>query len=140
MTDNKEKEADDKEKKTDEKTDDSDEKKADGADETKTKGRYVVALRKWDSNSAAYKDESIAEDSLKKKQLKNVAYIFRRVIFETYYGKTRSYTELEIEDPALVQLLRSEIDNKYPGVNFEGNTIYMQAPFPAIVRTISPLR
>lgn len=33
--------------------------------------------------------------------------------------------------------MKSEIDNKYPGVNFEGNTIYMQAPFAAIVRSAS---
>ncbi|RYP22908.1 hypothetical protein DL767_008956 [Monosporascus sp. MG133] len=122
--------ADNAEKKPDDKEEAGD--KTDKPDETKSIGRYVVALRKWDSSSASYKDETVAEDSLQKKERKDVAYVFRRVVYETYFGDRRAYSELEIEDPSLVRLLKNEIDNKYPGVNFEGASIYMQAPFPAI--------
>ena len=118
------------EKKSDE-TKDADEEG--GKDNEKHKGRYVVALRKWDTSSASYKDEFVTEDSKKEAQ-KDVAYVFRRVVYDTYYRETRAYSELEIESPALVKLMKSEIDNKYPGVNFEGDTIYMLAPFAAIVR------
>ncbi len=55
-------------------------------------------------------------------------------MYETWYAEGRAYSELEIEDPCLVQLIKDEIDNKYPGANFEGNTIYMRGPFAAIVR------
>lgn len=98
----------------------------------------MVALRKWDSSSASYKDEVVTGDSKKEAQ-KDVAYVFRRVVYETYWRESRAYSELEIESPALVELIKSEIDNKYPGVNFEGDTIYMQAPFAAIV-LLSSLR
>ncbi|RYP48369.1 hypothetical protein DL768_005738 [Monosporascus sp. mg162] len=75
--------------------------KTDKPGETKCIGRYVVALRKWDSSSASYKDETVAEDFLKKKERKDVAYVFRRVVYETYFGNKRAYSELEIEDPSL---------------------------------------
>lgn len=95
----------------------------------------MVALRKWDTSSASYKDEFVTGDSRKEAQ-KDVAYVFRRVVYGSYFGQSQAYSELEVEGPALVKLMKSEIDNKYPGVNFEGDTIYMQAPFPAIVRHI----
>ena len=99
-----------------------------------TGGRYLNATREWDNSSASYKDDIVAESSFKKSQPKNVAYIFRRVIYDTALSEKRAYSELEIEDLKLIELLKSVIDNKYPGVNFDGNRVYMQAPFPAIVR------
>jgi hypothetical protein len=94
----------------------------------------VIAVRKWDTASASYKDDFVSETAIQKVQHEGVAYVFRRVMFNSYSGEKRAYSELEVEDPALVAILRSEIDNKYPGVNFDGERIYMQAPFPAIVR------
>ncbi|CAJ2512025.1 Uu.00g076500.m01.CDS01 [Anthostomella pinea] len=105
-----------------------------------TKWTYVVALREWDNSTASYKDKNVAESLLKKEQLKDVAYVYRRVVYGTYSGEKRAYSEIELEDPKLVQLLKSEIDNKYPGVNFDGNTVYMQAPFPAIIHNWDKLR
>jgi len=96
----------------------------------------VTALREWDKKSASYKDQIVAESSLKKDQPKGVAYLFRRVVYDTFSGEKGAYSEIEIEDQALIEVLKSQIDSKYPGVNFDGDKIYMQAPFPAIVRHI----
>ncbi|KAI1337337.1 hypothetical protein F5Y15DRAFT_418099 [Xylariaceae sp. FL0016] len=122
-----------------EEDDEEEKKKKDDADD-KTKSRYVIALREWDESSASYKDRNISEDALKKAEHKDVAYVFRRVVYDTYKGEKRAYSEVEIEDAGLVQLLKDNIDNKYPGVNLDGKKIYMQAPFPAIIHNWEKLR
>jgi hypothetical protein len=63
-----------------------------------------------------------------------VAYTFRRV-YDPQTGEKGAYSELDIEDEGLIALLRSVIDNKYPGVNFDGDLVNMSAPFAPLVRT-----
>jgi hypothetical protein len=48
-------------------------------------------------------------------------------------GEKGAYSELDIEGEGLIALLRSVID-KYPGVNFDGDLVNINAPFAAIVR------
>jgi hypothetical protein len=96
-------------------------------------GRYRNILRKWDASTGSHKDEVVGEATLKKPELKDVAYTFRRV-YDPQTGEKGAYSELDIEDEGLIALLRSVIDNKYPGINFDGDLVNMSAPFAPIVR------
>jgi len=99
--------------------------------EGKSGGRYRNILRKWDSSTGSHKDEIVGETN-KKPDLKDVAYTFRRV-YDPETGEKGAYSELDIEDEGLIALLRSVIDNKYPGINFDGDLVNMSAPFAPIV-------
>jgi hypothetical protein len=100
--------------------------------EAKQQSRYRNILRKWDSSAGAHKDEVVGADNFKKTEIKNIAYTFRRV-YDPETGEKGAYSELDIEDDGLIALLRSVIDNRYPGVNFDGDLVNMSAPFAPIV-------
>jgi len=47
---------------------------------------------------------------------------------------------LDIEGEELIAILKSVIDNKYHGINFDGELVSMTAPFSPIVRSQSSWR
>ncbi|KAK3690381.1 putative 26S protease regulatory subunit [Podospora appendiculata] len=104
--------------KTDDKKDDSD-------------SRYRNILRKWDRNTGVYKDEVVGANFFLEKQSKDVAYTFSR-IYDPASGEKSALSQIEIEDPALIQVLKNEI-GKYPGVNLDSGIITMQNPFSPLV-------
>lgn len=69
---------------------------------------------------------------MKKPDSKDIAYTFRRV-YDPETGEKGAYSELDIEGEDLIAILKSVIDNKYPGVNLDGELVTMQAPFPPLV-------
>ncbi|KAK3319660.1 putative 26S protease regulatory subunit [Cercophora scortea] len=93
--------------------------------------RYRNILRKWDRDTGSHKDEVVGANFFLEKQSKDVAYTFRRV-YDPASGEKGAYSELEIEDPALIQVLKNEI-GKYPGVNLDSGIIAMQNPFSPLV-------
>ena len=101
-------------------------------DEKKPESRYRNILRKWDSSAGAHKDEVVGEANFKKTETKDIAYTFRRV-YDPETGEKGAYSELDIEDDGLIALLKSVVDNRYPGVNFDGDLVNMSAPFAPIV-------
>lgn len=88
-------------------------------------------MRKWDKSTGSYVDETVGDSFFVKQQTKNVAYTFRRV-YNPETGDEGAYSELDIEDPGLRQLLSSEI-RKYPGVNFDSDIATIRTPFPALI-------
>lgn len=94
--------------------------------------RYRNILRKWDKNTGSHVDEAVGENFFLEQKVKGVAYTFRRV-YDPEIGDKGAFSELDIEDPALIQALKSEI-GKYPGVNFDGDMVAMSSPFAALVR------
>jgi len=93
--------------------------------------RYRNILRKWDKTTGAHKDTVVGASWFDKPKAKEFAYTFRRV-YNPDTGEQDAYSEIEIEDELLIQLLKTEI-GKYPGVNFDGELVYMRSPFPALV-------
>lgn len=93
--------------------------------------RYRNILRRWDKNIGTHVDEDVDANFFVKPPVKNVAYTFRR-IYNPETGEKGAYSELDIEDPGLIALLRAEMV-KYPGVNFDSDMISMQAPFAPLV-------
>ena len=104
-------------------------------DEKKPESRYRNILRKWDSSAGAHKDEIVGEATVRKPETKDIAYTFRRV-YDPETGEKGAYSDLDIEDDGLIALLRSVIDSRYPGVNFDGDLVNMSAPFAPLVRTL----
>jgi len=111
------------------KTTDEEPKKEDASKPTT---RYRNILRKWDRTAGAHKDEDVSEANFKKSDSKDVAYTFRRV-YDPETGEKGAYSELDIEGEELIALLKSVIDNKYPGINFDGELVNISAPFTPIV-------
>jgi hypothetical protein len=96
--------------------------------------RYRNILRKWDSTAGVHKDEDV--NAALKSETKDVAYTFRRV-YDPETGEKGAYSELDIEGEELIAILKSVIDNKYPGINFDGELVSMTAPFSPIVSSQS---
>lgn len=101
--------------------------------------RYRNILRKWDRKAGAHKDEDVSATALKKPESKDIAYTFRR-IYDPSTGEKGAYSELDIEGEELIAILKRVIDNKYPGVNFDGELVTMSAPFSPLVMIFMQLR
>jgi hypothetical protein len=119
---------------TNDKATDTDSKKEKAAKPTT---RYRNILRKWDRTAGVHKDEDVS--AALKSETKDVAYTFRRV-YDPETGEKGAYSELDIEGEELIAILKSVIDNKYPGINFDGELVSMTAPFSPIVRSQSSWR
>lgn len=77
--------------------------------------------------------QDVSAALLKKADSKDVAYTFRRV-YDPETGEKGAFSELDIEGEELIAILKSVIDNKYPGINFDGELVTMSAPFSPLVR------
>ena len=95
--------------------------------------RYRNILRKWDRTAGVHKDEDVNEATFKKPESKNIAYTFRRV-YDPETGEKGAYSELDIEGEGLIAILKNVMDNRYPGINFDGELVSMTAPFAPLVR------
>ena len=127
------------ENKTDQAKGDTDKEKDQNKPDTgkKETTRYRNILRKWDKNTGSHVDEVVGENFFLEQQVKGVAYTFRRV-YDPETGDKGAYSELDIEDPTLIQELKHEI-GKYPGVNFDGDMVTMTNPFaPLVSRSFFP--
>ncbi|KAK4446488.1 transitional endoplasmic reticulum ATPase 1 [Podospora aff. communis PSN243] len=99
--------------------------------EAENGGRYRNILRRWDKNAGSHVDQVVSANFFLKPQTKDVAYTFRRV-YDPDTGDKGAYSALDIEDPALIRVLKQEI-GKYPGVNFDSDITSMRGPFAALV-------
>jgi len=61
----------------------------------------------------------------------DVAFTFRRVLDPDDPDNT--YSEVDIKDDGLRELLKEIIGTDYPGQNFDGDTVNITAPFPSLV-------
>ncbi|KAI1840596.1 hypothetical protein JX266_013200 [Neoarthrinium moseri] len=93
--------------------------------------RYRNILRMWDKKAGAFKDTLVGAKTFITPETKNTAYTFRRV-YNPDTGEKGAYSEIEIEDEKFIQLLKTHI-GKYPGVNFDGDKVYIPSPFAAII-------
>ncbi|PSS00675.1 hypothetical protein BD289DRAFT_450244 [Coniella lustricola] len=125
-------------KKEDPKSDDKDGKKDDGKANDKKEARYRYVLRRWDKNAGTHKDEAVGPDWFEKTKNKDSAYVYRR-IYDPETGEKGAYSEIEVEDPELIELLKKDI-GKYPGISFDTETLSMNSPFPAIIHNYDKLQ
>lgn len=93
--------------------------------------RYRNVLRKWDKDSGAFKDEFVETDRFDKPKKQGIAYTFRRT-YNPETGERDAYSDIEIEGPELIRVLKEEI-GKYPGLSFDTDIVTMISPFPAII-------
>lgn len=115
-----------------------DNKNAKGKVDGKDGGRYRNILRKWDKSTGAHVDEPIDANFFLKQQSKDVAFTFKRV-YDPQTGDKGAYSELDVEDPALIRVLKTEI-GKYPGVNFESDIVTIIGPFAPLVHNWDKLK
>lgn len=93
--------------------------------------RYRNIVRKWDRMAGLHKDEVVTEIVEQKPRVQNIAFTFRRIHPE--HPEDRVVSQLDIEDPDLIQLLETII-HPYPGINFSGDLLQIFQPFAPIVR------
>ncbi|KAH8885985.1 P-loop containing nucleoside triphosphate hydrolase protein [Thozetella sp. PMI_491] len=101
------------------------------------RGRYRNIVRLWDRKAGQHRDEEVAEIVEQKPRSKNIAFTFRRIHPERLGDVVES--QLDIEDPDLIQLLHSII-HPYPGINFSGDLLVMRQPFTPIVHNWDQLQ
>lgn len=101
--------------------------------------RYKFILRKWDKDAGAHKDEEVPSDWFNRPKNKDSAYVYRR-IYDPNTGEKDAYSEIELEDEELIQVLKDIIGKKYPGISFDTETVVMISPFPAIIHNWDKLQ
>lgn len=79
----------------------------------------------------------MTDTASKKVECEDIAYTFRRV-YDPQVGEKGAFSELEIEGHGLIAVLKSVVDSKYPGINFDGELVLISAPFAPLVRRDCP--
>ena len=93
--------------------------------------RYRNVVRQWDKKTGAPEDVDLGEFK-KSDNGGDVAFTFRRVT-DPDTGMKDADSEVDIEAEGLRELLKEQIGHDYPGQNFDGHTVEMNAPFAALV-------
>ncbi|MCJ1252166.1 hypothetical protein MMC30_009405 [Trapelia coarctata] len=112
-------------------------KPSDERGESEQKPRYRNIVRKWNKETGAHEDVDLREADQKKSDEGEIAFTFRCVMSQENKTKDEN-SEVDIEAAGLRDLLKNLIVD-YPGQNLDGETIYMFAPFPALIHNWTKL-